>query len=136
MAYMLGAGEKVPPQPVQQVFNTLVQAIEKGAATMRPGLPGHKIDQVVRQTVLKNSYPDYNHGTGHPVGRVAHDAGTFLGPKGRPRTALSLQMNGVYTLEPRIAIPNGGSIEEMVVVKEEGAEFISPRQTEIILIAG
>ena len=45
-----------------------------------------------------------------------------------------LHNTGIYTIEPRIMIENGGSIEEMIIVKGDKAEYISVRQTELYLI--
>jgi Xaa-Pro aminopeptidase len=42
----------------------------------------------------------------------------------------------VFTLEPRLTVAGGGvvTIEDLVVVTETGAEFLSQPQTELMLI--
>jgi Xaa-Pro aminopeptidase len=42
----------------------------------------------------------------------------------------------VFTIEPRLTVPQRGvvTIEEMVVVREKGAEYLSDPQREVILI--
>jgi len=42
----------------------------------------------------------------------------------------------VFTIEPRLKVPKHGivTIEEMVVVEEDGAEFLAPPQTKLLLI--
>ena len=42
----------------------------------------------------------------------------------------------VFTLEPRISVPGRGivTVEDMVMVTEDGAEYISTPQRELILI--
>jgi Xaa-Pro aminopeptidase len=44
----------------------------------------------------------------------------------------------VFTIEPRLTVPGKGiaTIEEMVVVTETGADWLSSPQTELILIKG
>ncbi len=42
----------------------------------------------------------------------------------------------VFTLEPRLTVAGKGvaTIEEMVVVTKDGAEFLGPPQTELVII--
>ena len=68
------------------------------------------------------------------MGELAHSPGTSLSPKGHKRSSLNLQKNGVYTIAPRIQIEHGGSIEEMVLVTEDGGKTLCPRQDKIYLI--
>lgn len=134
MGYALNRGEKNPPEEVQYVFKTLVNAINLGAMNMKPNIPGYEIDEIVRNQILNNGFPDYNHSTGHPIGENAHNPGPGISPKGYKRSALLLQENGVYTIEPRVQIENGGSIEEMVRVTKTGGEFLCPPQKSLYLV--
>ncbi len=45
-----------------------------------------------------------------------------------------IQNHGVYTIEPRVTIINGGSIEEMVYVTENGGVSLSERQKDLYII--
>lgn len=134
MAYVLKNSEKVPPKSVQKVFNILINSIEEGMETMKPGVKGYIIDNIVRQKILKEGYPDYNHATGHPVGNEVHDSGAIISIKTSKRASLELIENGVYTLEPRVNINNGGSIEEMILVTKYGGVPICKPQKELYII--
>lgn len=122
------------PENVQKVFNTLVHAIEDGIEEMRPEVRGYEIDNIVRGKILKEGYPDYSHATGHPVGRNVHDVGAIISIKGSKRSKMSLVENGVYTLEPRINIVNGGSIEEMIQVTKYGGMPLCNTQKKLYIV--
>lgn len=134
MGYVLKTQEISAPPEVQKVFNTLVEAIEDGIEELKPGVKAFKIDNIVRSRIQKAGYSDYNHATGHPVGCKVHDIGAIISLKNSKRARLELIENGVYTLEPRISIANGGSIEEMIQVTKFGGIPLCNTQKEIYLI--
>ncbi len=136
MGYFLKDNENKAPKEVEKVFTTLVTSITKGIDAMKPGVKGYVIDKIVRGEILNNNYPDYPHATGHPVGKEVHGAGALISYKGGKRANLALIENGIYTLEPRINIKNGGSIEEMILVTNNGAKPLCNRQLELYLIKG
>jgi Xaa-Pro aminopeptidase len=138
VVYFLAPGENTAPKPVQNGFDTIVQAIQKSVEAMTPGRLGVEIDAIARETVTAAGYPEYKYGTGHQLGRAAHDGGGLLGPlwerygdnPNRP-----LEVSQVYTVEPGLPLPGYGyiGIEEDVVVTERGTEFLGPPQTSLIL---
>lgn len=134
MGYLLKENERQAPDSVIKVFNTLVSSIESGIKNMKPGIKAYKIDEIVRGKILESGYPDYPHATGHPVGRQVHGAGALISPKYSKRANLNLVEKAVYTLEPRINIENGGSIEEMILVTKNGAIPLCNIQKELYLI--
>lgn len=134
MGYALKENEKEAPIEVKNVFDVLTSSIKKGIASMKPGVKGYKIDNIVRGEILKNNYPDYPHATGHPVGKQVHGAGALISLRKSKRANLELAENGIYTLEPRVDIENGGSIEEMILVTKNGAIPLCKLQDELYLI--
>ena len=134
MGYLLKKNEKHAPDDVERVFKTLVSSIECGIKNMKQGIKAYKIDEIVRGKILKAGYPDYPHATGHPVGKEVHASGALISPKQSKRANLKLVENGVYTLEPRINIENGGSIEEMILITKNGAIPLCNIQKELYLI--
>ncbi|MDO4283052.1 MAG: M24 family metallopeptidase [Clostridia bacterium] len=126
--------DQTVPKEVEKVFDTLVSAIEDGIDEMRPDIKGYEIDEIVRGKILKEGYPDYPHATGHPVGRNVHDIGAIISVRGSKRSKMKLVENGVYTLEPRINIPNGGSIEEMIQVTKYGGIPLCNTQKKLYIV--
>ncbi len=138
--YILRPDETRAPDAVQRGFDTIVAAISKSAEALRPGVMGHAVDAVARGHIVAAGYPEYPHALGHQIGRQAHDGSGLLCPEwerygGRPYEPV--EAGQVYTLEPRLPIPDAGvaTIEEEVLVTAAGAEFLGPRQTELWLVA-
>lgn len=134
MGYALRKNETRPPLSVRNVFRALTQSIELALDSMKPDTKGYRIDDIVRNRILRDGYPNYNHSTGHPVGLKVHDVGAILSNRSNKRSNLGLIENGVYTIEPRVALPNGGSIEEMFLVTKFGGIPVCKMQKDIYLV--
>ncbi len=137
--YILDKGEKLAPSEVQKGFNTIVNSIEESRKAIRIGIQGVEIDKVARDIIVSAGYPEFPHGLGHQVGRFAHDGTALLGPaweKYAKKPFVPLEENMVFTIEPRLPVPERGiaTVEEMVVVTKNGAEFLSKPQRRLILI--
>ena len=137
MGYAMTAQDKKTrsiPEDIRKVFRVLYEAVDLGIKNLKPDIMGYEIDSLVRNYIIENDYPDYNHATGHPIGELAHNPGTSISPKGHKRSSMKIRENGVYTIEPRIQIPNGGSIEEMVLATPTGGATLCQRQSRLYLI--
>ncbi len=137
--YILKDDETEAPEDVMKGFNTIVNAIETSKQAIKPGVIAKEIDAIARNIVVKNGYDEFPHGLGHQVGRFSHDGTALLGPpweKYAQKPFLPLEERMVFTIEPRLDVPGRGTatIEEMVVVTNNGADWLSHPQKKIILI--
>jgi Xaa-Pro aminopeptidase len=106
---------------------------------MKPGVLGLDVDTVARGVVTAAGYEEFPHALGHQVGRFAHDGTALLGPqweKYARKPFQKLEAGMVFTIEPRLTVPGKGvvTIEEMVVVTKDGAEWLGRPQKNIVLI--
>ena len=137
--YIKHEAEDVVPEDVQKGFNTIVEAIESAKQAIAPGRQGHEIDKVSRDIVTAAGYDEFPHGLGHQVGRFSHDGTALLGPaweKYAQKPFEILEEGMVFTIEPRLTVKDHGvaTIEEMVVIKKDSAEYLSHPQKKIIII--
>ncbi len=137
--YILEKGEGQAPSEVQKGFDTIVTAIELARQAIRPGIQGVEIDKIAREHIVSQGYDEFPHGLGHQVGRFAHDGTALLGPaweKYAQKPFQPLEEGMVFTIEPRLKVPGRGvvTIEEMVVITKDGAEFLAEPQKELILV--
>jgi Xaa-Pro aminopeptidase len=148
-AYCLKEGETEPPEHIQRAWEAAVESNRKMNAAMVPGKKGWEIDKV--QIEWQKSQGSLRHwaGAGHPVGYWAHDLGPGLReyypdkPPTSPRAFRELEVgmvfayDGVYVwpatydgVEGTISI----TVEEMSRVTENGGEYLSPVQDDLVLI--
>lgn len=139
VAYVLRPGEKQPPEEVQRAFTTVIAAIEAAVAVMHPGVKGIEVDAAARKVIVEAGYPEYKYGTGHHLGRTVHDGAGMLAPlwdRYGETPNYPLEAGNVFTVEPGVALPDFGyiGVEEVVLVTEHGAEFLSTPQKQLVLI--
>jgi Xaa-Pro aminopeptidase len=139
LVYLLEEGESEAPPNVQDAFGTVVSAVQKAVAAMKPGVTGLEIDTIARGVITDAGFPEYKYATGHHLGRAAHDGGGVLGPQWErygDSPNRKLEAGHVYTVEPGLALPGYGYIglEEDVLITENGAEFLGEPQTKLITL--
>jgi len=137
--YFLRDGETNAPDVVLHGFNTIIESVQMAKDAIRPGVSGWEIDKIARDYIVSKGYPEFPHGLGHQVGRSTHDGAGMLGPRWERYgnvPYLPIEIGQVYTIEPRLPIEGYGvaTVEEMIVVTENGSEWLSHPQKEIYLI--
>jgi len=137
--YILREGEKDAPEEVKKGFQVIFDSISRAADALKPGKTGYDIDTIARDYIVSQGYEEYPHALGHQIGREAHDGGGLLGPKWERYGSLPdipIEKNQLFTIEPRLTIKDFGiaTIEEIVVITDDGCKFLSARQKEIYLV--
>jgi Xaa-Pro aminopeptidase len=148
-AYVLQPGETTPPAAMQRRWGAARRGSRAAFAAMRPGATGRDVDLAQRQAMQADRSLPVMWSTGHPVGYWAHDVGPALrssgvaSPADLPEVERVLRPGMVFAFDgfhswPLPAEGEGAtktiSVEEMVVVTDAGAEWLTPPQEELILI--
>ena len=137
--YILGPGESEPPDTVTKHFAIIDEAIQSAAEFIRPGVEGWEVDNVAREIFEREGLDAWRFALGHQLGRACHDGGTVLGPRWErygDRPYGKVEKDEVYTLEIGCNVPGYGrvSLEEDIVVTDDGCEFLAPPQREVIVL--
>lgn len=138
--YVPAPGEAEPPPAVRRGFEAVLGAIRAAANAMKPGVEGWKVDAAARRAIVEAGFPEYQHATGHHVGRAAHDGAGVLGPRWERygRTPYRpLEEGNVFTIELGIDDLDGRGylgLEEMVLVTATGIEWLTRPQTTLPLL--
>jgi Xaa-Pro aminopeptidase len=139
MWYVLRPDETEPPEEVLKAWTAVRKALLAGAKALTPGTHGYEVDKAARRSLTRRGFPEYLHGFGHHIGRVAHDGATILGPQwdryGKTPEGL-VEVDNVFAIELGVKVTDHGWVylEENVRVLENELEWLSTPQTELALI--
>ena len=145
-AYVLAPGETEAPQDALDKWEAARRGSRAAFAAMKPGATGNEVDRAQRVVMEENGSLPVMWGTGHPVGYWAHDSGPGLSGG---RLGQELRTVPTQVLKPGMTFAFDGfhmwsltdsttktiSVEEMAVITEEGAEWLTPPQEDLILIS-
>jgi Xaa-Pro aminopeptidase len=136
--YVADANDSSVPAEVERGFSVLRESIERARAAMRPNVTGIEVDHAARSYIVENGYEEYPFGLGHQVGQFVHDGTALLGPaweKYGSKVHQRLEEGMVFTIEPRLTVAGHGivTMEEMVCLTADGAEYMSKPQTELYI---
>lgn len=136
--WFVGSANDIPNE-LMHAFETVRDAIRRASETIKPGCIGYEIDKIARDYVKKRGYEEFAHALGHQVGRQAHDGGVLLGPLWERYGDLphgKVEAGNVFTLELHVKTKSYGtvSLEENIMVTNDGCRFLVPPQNEFRLI--
>lgn len=108
------------PARVREIYEIVLDAHEKSAAALRPGVSGREIDLIARNHIKRHGYgKHFGHGLGHGVGLDGHEMPrlSHMAPDD------PLEPGQVVTIEPGIYLPGVGGvrIEDDYLITENGA---------------
>jgi len=116
----------------KKIYTIVKEAQLLAAGRIKDGVKASIVDRAARSHIRKAGYgKNFGHGTGHGLGLEVHE-GPGLGPRGGE----ILREGMVVTVEPGIYIPGWGGvrIEDMVIVRRDGCEFITTSPEKLLCI--
>ena len=145
-AYVLAPGETEAPADAIAKWEAARSGSRAAFGAMKPGATGNEVDRAQRVVLEENGSIPVMWGTGHPVGYWAHDSGPGLSGG---RLGTELPVIPTQVLKPGMTFAFDGfhswplsdsttktlSVEEMVVITEDGARWLTPPQEDLILIS-
>ncbi|MBI4460109.1 MAG: aminopeptidase P family protein [Acidobacteria bacterium] len=121
-----------PSRRSSRMYRAVLEALREAEEVVRTGIPSSQVDAAARRVLKRYGYGRYfTHSTGHGVGREVHEL-----PRLAPEQIQPLPQTAVITVEPGVYIPGFGGvrIEDMVVVRKEGPELLTPAPKEMLIL--
>ena len=112
-----------PDAAFDRVFQTVLEAQHRAIDSIRAGVSSRTVDGIARDYIDKQGFGGkFGHGLGHGTGLAIHEA-----PRLSPLKDTVLEAGMVTTVEPGIYLNDWGGVrlENMVVVREDGAEVLN-----------
>ena len=119
-------------EEMRNVYDTVLRAQLAGIAAAKAGVPGKEIDAAARKVISDAGYGKYfGHGFGHSLGLDIHEW-----PNANPSGETPMPAGAVCSAEPGIYIPGrfGVRIEDVMVIREGGAEIITKAPKELVVL--
>ena len=117
---------------MEKVYYTVLEAQKAGIAAARAGVTGKSVHEAAAKVIADAGYGEYfGHGFGHSLGVEIHEDPRFSLLNNKPIPA-----GAVMSAEPGIYIPGkfGVRIEDVIIIREDGAEDIMEAPHELIVL--
>lgn len=116
--------------PARSLYSTVQEAQQKAREAVRAGVSCAAVDRAARHPIASRGWGKFfPHSTGHGVGIEIHEM-----PRIAAREKTILPAGALVTIEPGVYLPGLGGvrIEDVVVVREGGAEVLTPTPRELL----
>jgi len=120
------------PRKSRDIYSAVLEAQLAGEAAVRAGVKCADVDRAARKVLERRGYGRYfTHSTGHGVGLEIHEM-----PRIAAKQRMHLPERAVITVEPGVYIPGLGGvrIEDVVVVRQDGAEVLTKVSKELTVL--
>ena len=120
------------PVALASAYEVCLRAQQAGLSAVAPGAEGVDVDAVARAVIEAEGLGErFGHGLGHGVGLEVHER-----PWLNPELESTLSPGNVVTVEPGIYLPGLGGvrIEDLVIVRKDGAEVLSSFTKELVVV--
>ncbi|KYK30294.1 MAG: hypothetical protein AYK22_04110 [Thermoplasmatales archaeon SG8-52-3] len=117
----------------KEMYDVVLEAQRIGFDAIKSGVKASKVHGLVHSYIQTSKFKDrFIHSTGHSLGISVHDSNARLSSN----SDIILKENMVFTIEPGVYIPDLGGvrIEDDVLVKSKGAEFLTKSTRDFIEI--
>jgi Xaa-Pro aminopeptidase len=115
-----------------RIYQAVLEAQQEAEAVIRAGVKCSAVDEAARRVLARWGYASFfTHSTGHGLGREIHEM-----PRIAQKQSAPLVERAVVTVEPGVYIPGFGGvrIEDVVVVRREGAELLTTTPKELTML--
>ncbi len=117
----------------KEIYELVKKANLAAEAVIKPGVPLKDIDQAARDVITKAGYgPNFNHRTGHFIGREVHEYGDVSSAFDIP-----VAPGMIFSIEPGVYLEGefGVRVEDLVLVTEDGCEVLNHYFKDLTIIA-
>lgn len=120
------------PEDYFTIHHIVNEAVEAALEVAKPGIMAKMVDKAARDVITQAGFGEYfTHRTGHGLGIELHE------PPFITSTAETILEEGmVFSIEPGIYLPEcfGIRLEEIVILRTDGAEVLSELSRDAIII--